>query len=264
MPELPDVETFKGYLDATSLHRRIEKVEIDRDDILGDVSARSLQRRLKGRSLESTRRHGKYLFAKVSDDGWLVLHFGMTGYPTYSETEEPPAHTRVLFKFDGGGHLAYVCMRMLGRVDWTKDADRFIEQHKLGIDAQSEDFDFDRFQQLLETKRGSIKSALMDQQTIAGLGNIYVDEILFQARVHPKTSVSDLDDSQLKTIFQQISRVLKTAIRAQASREKMPKSFLLSQRGEEHAKCPRCGELLESIKVSGRTSYFCPMCQQTP
>lgn len=264
MPELPDVETFKGYLDATSLHQRIAKVEIERDDILGEVSARSLRRRLKGHSLESTRRHGKYLFAEVSGDGWLVLHFGMTGYPEYSETEDPPEHTRTLFKFEGGGHLAYVCMRMLGRVDWTENADQFIEQHDLGIDAQSEDLDFDRFQELMEKKRGSIKSALMDQQTIAGLGNVYVDEILFQSRIHPKASVNDLEMSELKTIFKQMHRVLKAAIRARVKPENMPKSFLLPRRSEKDAKCPRCGELLETIKVTGRTTYFCPNCQKTP
>lgn len=264
MPELPDVESFKGYIDATSLHQRIEKVEVDRDDILGDVSKRSLQQRLKGRALESARRHGKYLFARLSDDGWLVLHFGMTGYPDYSETEDPPEHTRVLLNFEGGGHLAYVCMRMLGRVDWTENADQFIEQHELGIDAQSEDLDFDRFRKLLEGKRGSIKSALMDQETIAGLGNVYTDEILFQSKIHPKASVNDLGQSQIKAIFKQMGRVLKAAIGAQVNPDKMPKSFLVPLRGESDAECPRCNEPLQTIKVSGRTTYFCPNCQPSP
>lgn len=263
MPELPDVENFKIYLDATSLHQPIEKVEIDRNEILGEVSGRALQQRLKGKCFESIRRHGKYLFAHLSDDGWLVLHFGMTGYLKYSETKEPPEHTRVLFKFQGQGQLAYVCMRMLGRVDWTADVDEFINRHDLGIDAQSDALDLNTFFKLMESKRGKIKSALMDQETIAGLGNVYVDEILFQAKVHPEASVNELNDAQLKILYEQMNIVLKTAIQAQADPENMPKSFLIRHRGEKEARCPNCSECLSKIKVSGRTTYFCPNCQQS-
>lgn len=261
MPELPDVETFKGYIDATSLHQNIEKVEIEREEILGEVSARSLQQRLKSKSFESTRRHGKYLFLSVSDDGCLVLHFGMTGYPEYAKKSDPPEHTRVLFQYEGGAHLAYVCQRLLGTVDWTESANRFIQEHELGIDAQSEELDFQRFQELLSGKSGSLKSALMDQGLIAGLGNVYVDEILFQSKLHPKTSVKDLEETEIQSVFDEMQHVLDTAIKVKAQREKMPESFLLPLRGEKNAKCPRCDVALETIKVSGRTSYYCPNCQ---
>lgn len=261
MPELPDVQVFKEYLDATSLHQPIEKVEVRRDDVLGNVSARSLQRRLKGRTLASTDRHGKYLFAEVDDDEWLVLHFGMTGRLAYSKTGPPPEHTRVLIRFDNGAHLAYVCVRMLGRVDWTDDPENFIHTRELGIDALSDDLDFPRFRELLESKRGSIKSALTDQQMIAGLGNVYTDEILFQAHIYPKTNVADFDEKRLKEIHRQLKRVLAAAIRARVDPNRMPKSFLLPHRGEEDAKCPRCGTPLKAMKIAGRTTYFCRKCQ---
>lgn len=261
MPELPDVHIFQKYLEGTSLHQPIERVEVNRREILENISPRSLQKRLTGKTLESTRRRGKYLFAGVDDAGWLVLHFGMTGYLKYSRDEESPDHTRVLLRFENGAALAYVCMRMLGRVTWTNDVDAFCREKELGIDAFSDELDFRKFQELLASKRGSIKSALMDQKTIAGLGNVYVDEILFQAKVHPKTAVMKLEDTTLREIHKQIRRVLKAAIRAKAEPKRLPKTFLLPRRGEEGAKCPRCEGLLKTIKVSGRTTTFCPSCQ---
>lgn len=262
MPELPDVQVFKEYLDATSLHQTIDRVEIGRRDILGGVSPRSLQRRLKRQALESSRRHGKYLFAKSSGGGWLVLHFGMTGYLDYSTTENPPEHTRVLLRFENGARLAYTCMRMLGSVDWAEDPDVFVEKKGLGIDADSDELDIARFREVLSSKRGSIKSALMDQETIAGLGNVYTDEILFQARVHPKAIAADLDENMLKEIHRQLHRVLATSVRARAQPERMPKSFLVPRRGQDDARCPRCNASLDTAKVSGRTTYLCPRCQR--
>lgn len=261
MPELPDVQVFKEYLDATSLHQQITDVEVGRDDMLEGLSSRSLQRRLRDASLESTQRHGKYLFVEVGDDGWLVMHFGMTGYLDYARTGNPPTHTRVLLRFDNGAHLAYVSQRLLGSIHWSETPGAFVERHRLGIDGLDDDLDIRRFQQLMDSKRGTIKSALMDQQTIAGLGNVYSDEILFQARVHPKAAVSSLDRDTLKEIHRQIRRVLTASVRARAQPEEMPKSFLTRRRGAKNAACPRCGAALETVKVSGRTAYFCPKCQ---
>lgn len=261
MPELPDVQVYKEYLDATSLHQRIDALDVGRDEILGDVSARSLQRRLSGRTLESTRRHGKYLFVRISDADWLIFHFGMTGYLAYSSAREPPEHTRVLFRFDNGFHLAYVSQRMIGRIDWTEDPDAFIEQQRLGIDALDRALDAERFWDAIHRKRGSIKSALMHQGTIAGLGNVYTDEILFQAGVHPQAAASDLDQPTLTEIHRQMRRVLTSAIKARAQPERMPKDFLTPRRGADDATCPRCGGALETAKISGRTAYLCPRCQ---
>jgi formamidopyrimidine-DNA glycosylase len=261
MPELPDVQVYKEYLDATSLHQRMEGVDVSRDEVLGNVSTRSLQRRLSGRTLESTRRHGKYLFVRVSDSEWLVFHFGMTGYPAYASAREPPRHTRVLFRFAKGFHLAYVSQRMIGKIEWAKDPDAFIKQHRLGIDALDHALDAERFRDAIQRKRGSIKSALMNQETIAGLGNVYTDEILFQAGLHPRSAVSDIDQASLTKIHRQMRRVLNSAIKARAQPDRMPKGFLTPRRGAEDATCPRCGKPLEKTKVSGRTTYFCLSCQ---
>lgn len=207
MPELPDVEYFKTYIDATSLHQAIDSVAVHRDDILGKVSARSLRQRLLGRSLESTERHGKYLFARLSGDGWLVLHFGMTGELNYSSDGDVPSHTRLCLHFDNGRRLAYICQRMLGTVDWTADPRNYIEGKQLGIDAASDELDLPRFREILSGKRGSVKGALMDQSTIAGLGNVYVDEILLRAGVHPKASVPGLRRDAVERLFRAMRAV---------------------------------------------------------
>lgn len=261
MPELPDVQVFKEYLDATSLHQKIEDVEIRREDLLESISERSLKRRLKGQTLESTRRHAKYLFVRVDGKGWLILHFGMTGGLSYSRSREMPDYTRMLIRFANGWQLAYTCPRVLGTIGWTDDLEEFLEQKELGIDAASAELTPARFQEIMGPKRGTIKPALMDQKTISGLGNVYVDEILFQARIRPKRKVSDLSKRELMAIHEHLGRVLQAAIQARADPEQMPESFLLRCRGGEDATCPRCERPLERTKISGRTTYFCRHCQ---
>ena len=106
MPELPDVEVFKQYIDATSLHQEIEAVDVRSREMLEDLSAEKLTSRMKGRSLASNRRHGKHLFITVDEDGWLMLHFGMTGNLAYfKDMEKDPPHDRVLFSFTNGYHI---------------------------------------------------------------------------------------------------------------------------------------------------------------
>jgi len=265
MPELPDVEVFKRYLDDTSLGRTIEAVTVNDARILKGVSARDLAARLEGNRFEASRRHGKHLLVELARNGWLALHFGMTGNLAYFEDDsEDPPYDRVRFDFTEG-HLAYVNRRMLGRVGITDDADAFIEEEGLGPDALDAKFDFDAFRQALAGKRRDVKSALMDQGTIAGIGNIYADEILFHARLDPRIKVNELSDKQLETLYEHMRDVLAQAIELGAGSEQftenLPESFLLPHR-EEGAKCPRCGGRIEKFKSGGRSGYFCSRCQR--
>ena len=257
MPELPDVQIFAKYLNATALHQKIKKVEVE-PEILDSVSSQTLQRRLKGTSLESTRRHGKYLFVALDSNGWLGLHFGMTGFLRYYKGDEPASeHVRLLLRFENGYNLAYDLRRKLGKVFLTDNPDQFIQDNDLGPDPFQDDIDLTQFRKLLEKKRGAIKSALMDQSLMAGIGNVYSDEILFQANIHPKTPVQQLTDEEVKTLFKTMHRVLQTAIDRKAQPDDMPRSYLLPHR-EPGEPCPKCGGTIEKIKVSGRSSYFCP------
>lgn len=259
MPELPDVETFKRYMDSTSLHKAIEAVQVRSAKILENVSSRKLQASLRGRQFESTRRHGKYLMAQIDDGSWLTFHFGMTGrFKYFKDMENEPDHSRLRIRFKSGFHLAYDCQRQLGRVGLVEDAETLVQDKGLGPDAIT--VDLPAFKERLQRARGSVKSALMNQRLIAGIGNIYSDEILFQAGLHPRTKVNHLDERELRRVFRTMKRVLRTAVDRQADPRRLPRSYLIPRRGRS-AECPHCAGELESIKVSGRTAYYCPGCQ---
>src|SRR5436853_2668253 len=136
MPELPDVETFRRYLNATSLHQRIIGVDVRSAYVLKGVSGRELARQLKGHRFESSSRHGKHLFVRTDHDLWLRLHFGMTGSLRYFKHEEQaPRHTRVLFVFGNAHRLAFEDQRKFGEIGLIEDVNEFLKQRALGPDA---------------------------------------------------------------------------------------------------------------------------------
>src|SRR6266516_1733518 len=247
MPELPDVETFKRYLDATSLYQRIADVEVRSAYVLKGISGKELARRLKGRRFESTRRHGKHLFARTDGNIWLRLHFGMTGSLRYFKGEnKAPRHTRMLFVFVKDYRLAFDDQRKFGEIGLIQDVDEFRKKRALGPDAL--DVDLTKFKKLLGKHRDAVKAILMNQRLIAGIGNIYADEILFHARIHPATQVTRLGDKALAKLFRAMRYVLEKAIKARADVDQIPKSWLLPHR-HKGGKCPRCGRKLRSSKI---------------
>jgi formamidopyrimidine-DNA glycosylase len=260
MPELPDVETFKLYLDATSLHQRIDDVDVRKAYILKDVTTRELANGLKGRRFESSRRHGKHLFVRADDRLWLRLHFGMTGSLQYFKQEQQaPTHTRVLFIFTNNHCLAFDDQRQFGQIGLLKDVDEFLKNRALGPDAIK--IDLEEFKKNTKKRRGAVKSVLMNQRLIAGIGNIYADEILFRTRIHPATEISRLGNKGLAKLFRATHYVLEKAVAAKADVNKMPKSWLLPHRGKG-GKCPRCKRRLKSARIGGRTAWFCAHCQK--
>lgn len=262
MPELPEVEIFKRYLDATSLHQRIDDVEVRNTYILKETSARELARGLKGRRFESSRRHGKHLFVRVDDEVWLRLHFGMTGSLQYCKNDErAPRHARVIFGFGNNYRLVFDDQRQFGQVGLLKDVDEFLKERELGPDAL--DLGVAEFRHILGKHRGAVKSILMNQRLTSGIGNIYADEILFRARIHPATEIARLNDKALKKLFRATHHILRKAITAKADMNQMPQSWLLPHRGKG-GKCPRCGSRLKSASIGGRTAWFCPHCQKRP
>lgn len=260
MPEAPDVEVFRRYTEGTAVGRRIEGVHAERLDDLGGLSRQKLVAALHGRTIEATARHGKFLFAGLDDDGWLVLHFGMTGFPAfYRDSEQAPDHVRLRLDLAGGGRFAYSCQRLLGRIDLAEDVASFVEREELGPDAL--EIEREEFRSRIGRKRGSLKAALMDQSAMAGVGNVYADETLFQARLHPERSPADLDRATLDRLRRVLRRVLQTAIERGADAQAFPASWLTPLRGKQ-APCPRCGGRVERERVSGRMTYFCPWCQR--
>jgi formamidopyrimidine-DNA glycosylase len=261
MPELPDVETFRRYVDATSLHQRIAGVDLDATRMLQGVRADEIRGALTGGRFEQTARRGKFLFVAIDDGPWLVLHFGMTGLLTYFKADgAAPSHTRLLVQFEDGYRLAGVWRRRLGRIDLAHDPDDFAVTNDLGPDAFEPELGRDALASMLRARRGGLKSALMDQSFVAGIGNVYSDEILFQAGLMPDRAAAELTDDELDALHRALRHVLATAIERQADPGRLPSSWLLPRR-EEGARCPRCGGALAHDHVAGRTAWYCPRCQ---
>jgi len=266
MPELPDVEGFKKVLEKNALKKTISAVIVSDARILGDLSVRKLAAALKGAKLVAALRHGKHLMAHIDGDGWLVLHFGMSGGLQFiHQTDEEPRFTCVRVEFADDGALAYTNRRMIGHVGLAMDAADFIAAEKLGPDALDPKLDLGAFKKAVAGARRSVKSVLMDQEIIAGIGNIFSDEILFQAQIDPLAHMDQLAPAELERLFVEMRKVLKTAIACGAGSEnfveRMPKGALLPER-KKGGHCPRCGAPLKLLKLGGRTAYCCPHCQK--
>lgn len=260
MPELPDVEVFKEYFDSIGLNKPVKEIEVRDGTVLGDLQPKVLKNILKGEKFLSSLRHGKYLFIQVGDATWLAVHFGMTGFFDYYESElEPDGHPRVIFHFKDGSQLIYDCQRKLGELDLLSEPGELIKEKNLGPDALK-DVGKDDFEDIITSSRAMAKSTLMNQETIAGIGNIYSDEILFQAGIHPRIKASSLTPAEITILYEKMNQVLKTAIDRKVDPEKLPEGYLLPHR-TPGTPCPRCGSEIERVKVSSRSAYFCPECQ---
>jgi len=256
MPELPDVEVFRRYLDSTALGRRVEDVHTSRERIFADRSRATVIRALRGSRLEETARHGKNLFARLSEGRWLLLHFGMTGFlKAYHKPGSAPDHPRLVLDLSDGSHLAYDSQRLLGRVSVADSPASYVKRMGLGPDALSEEMDEDAFARLLSGSRAMVKSALMDQKRIAGLGNVYSDEALFRSGLHPRRKASSLSEEVLGRLHRAVVSVLQTAIDFGVEASAAPEDWLLPRRSEG-SECPSCGGRLKSVKVSGRTAWI--------
>jgi formamidopyrimidine-DNA glycosylase len=259
MPELPDVETFRRTFEKKGLNRKIRDVDVLNTRILDGITEDELRENLQSRSFTSSRRHGKNLFAGTDGGEWLVVHFGMSGFFHYFDrlADDSP-HDRCRISFEDGGFLAYDNRRMIGRIALTDDPDRFIGMHGFGPDALS--VDAGTFLKRFSGASGNLKQALMDQERVAGIGNVYADEILFQARISPQRSARELSEEDWRDIHRAMGDVWHQAIAAGADPERMPASSILPNRRSK-GRCPACSGSLKSIKIGGRTTFFCPHCQ---
>jgi len=260
MPELPEVESFGRYLEKTSLNKKIEEVEVKSPELLQNVDVNDLKDCLEDKKFKSTKRQGKYLFVLLNNNKWLILHFGMTGsFKCFKNPDDKPLYDRILFNFEDNSHLAFIDPRKFGKIYLTSEISNFITQKKLGPDALN--IDLKTFKNLYNKRRGAAKSALMNQHVMAGIGNIYSDEILYQAHVYPKTPFNTLNDAKITEIFNIMKEVLNTSLNRQLNGKNLPNSYIIPHR-IRNGKCPDSDTKLETIKIAGRTSYYCPECQK--
>ncbi len=258
MPELPEVETFKKYLDKTSLKQLIKEIQVLDERIL-NAEEIDLKKLVKGKRFESSTRHGKYLFVHLKPR-YLVLHFGMSGdLEYYDAIEEPPKFSKAIFHFNNGFNLAYISIRMFGKVAIANSIEEFIENKKLGPDAYK--MTFEEFAEAVQRRSAIAKNVLLNQSFIAGIGNIYSDEILFRTNIHPKTNINSLSQSKVKELFVNIKEVLEFGISKKGDLSTYPNEFLIPHRKKEE-KCPICNNEITRFEISGRHAFFCSYCQR--
>ncbi|CCG98497.1 DNA-formamidopyrimidine glycosylase [Fibrella aestuarina BUZ 2] len=266
MPELPEVEIRRMYLEATSLAQPIDSITVE-DKKLLTTEFDTLYEKLEGRQFTHTRRVGKNLFIYTDDPRVILrMHFGMTGdLEYYHNSVDRPRHARIVFYFTNGFCLGFICPRKFERIGLVNDVDEFLRLKKIAPDALS--IELGTLRDKLKKRRSPIKPVLLDQSTTAGLGNWIVDEVLFQAKVHPSAVSAELSEAEVEAIHEAIQLVLKTAIAKEAVYKDFPRSFLIHVREwddspyddvEAHKVCPRCGTPIERTEVGGRTTFFCP------
>lgn len=258
MPELPEIAQTKKFLDATILKKRIKEVEFPQKKLLQAPEA-AFKKALLNCKIHQTEQLGKYLFLNSDSGKSLVFHFGMTGKLEVYQHSEHPKHAHMIISFSDSSCLTFVCRRKLGKIYLSEGASEFREEFSLGKDAM--ELGPEEFAELLREKRGAVKTALTDQHFISGIGNVYADEILYQCHIHPKSKIEKLTQDEKEQLYQKMKTVLCVAIENEGKRRELPEDYLTPHR-KEGAKCPTCSGEIEMIKVSGRSTYFCPACQQ--
>ena len=279
MPELPEVETVVRGLRAVLPGRRIVGVRLGKTDFIEDPAA--VSDLLPERSITGIERVGKYILfdltaapgAKNPEEHLnLLVHLGMTGWLRVEPADSTaPAHTHATFELDDGRELRYTDIRRFGQIRIIPQ--KTIESFQGGLGREPLEISAAEFQSRLADRRARIKALLLDQRVFRGIGNIYADESLWQARIHPARLAARLNVEELKRLRSAIRTVLRKAISLRGSSisdfrdaNGEPGEYQNHHRvyGREGKPCPRCGTPILRIIVAGRSSYFCPQCQRAP
>ncbi|GAB4396017.1 MAG: bifunctional DNA-formamidopyrimidine glycosylase/DNA-(apurinic or apyrimidinic site) lyase [Microscillaceae bacterium] len=265
MPELPEVEMFRRALEEGATGRKIHQLKVYDAKVLRCPESQLVEG-LVGHFFLPSQRIGKYLFVPLSSGQVLVIHFGLTGsLAFFEEAEDPPRFTRVAFLMESGSHLAYVCPRKFGRLDIGPDVQSLQKARQLAEDAAT--ISWEDFLHHLGQTRRMVKTVLLDQSVAAGVGNWIADEILFQAKIYPERRVADLSEEERKRMFDRMKEIIQTALAVEGDYEALPAHFLIHRRGWTEvspAFCENCTGETDYIKVGGRATYFCAICQKKP
>lgn len=274
MPELPEVEMVCSGLRAHLPGRRILRLEVRCADVIHQaLTAETFAAALEGKTFQHIERRGKYIVL-VLDDAWLACHLRMTGkLLLHTESAAPGKHTHIIFRLDDGSQLFYDDVRRFGGFIYSQE-DPLLQPplNTLGPEPLSDDFSATLFYESCRGRKRPVKSHLLDQHVVAGIGNIYADEILFRAGVRPRKCAARLTKKECAAIVCATKTVLTEAISAGGSTirdyvdsEMRAGSYQLAHQvyGRAGKPCRRCGATLKSVVVGGRSSVYCPHCQKS-
>jgi len=266
VPELPEVETLRVLLAAQVTGRLVNRLRVNDQRLVSATERPSFQRLVSGAEVLDVTRRGKYLLFHLSAGNVLISHLRMTGSWVVYEGARPP-FTRATLEFSGGLKIAYADIRRFGTWDLLCDdeAARYLDS-RLGPDPLSDAFSRDYLSGCLTRRTGPIKAVLLVQSVVAGLGNIYADESLYRAGIHPSRPARELGSSELLRLVRAVREALTASLREQAGTIAVAGSygagtrrfFVYRRVGES---CYSCSALIERTLISGRGAYFCPCCQ---
>jgi formamidopyrimidine-DNA glycosylase len=272
MPELPEVETVRTRIAPVLEGRRFERVEILDPRLVRPFEPAEVAAELEGERVAAVERRGKYLIVRFDSGRALLVHLRMTGSLRHSDRGlDDDAHRRAVVRLDDGSDIAYRDVRRFGT--WLLLEPGELAPYlasRVGDEPLDVLFTSARLGERLHDRRAPIKAALLDQRTLAGLGNIYVDEALWRARIHPLRPARSLDRNELRRLHRAIRAALEHGIARQGSTLRdyrlpdggegtMQREFKVYGRGGEP--CDRCGTPIAKSRVGGRGTWFCPTCQ---
>ena len=273
MPELPEVQTVLTTLQPRILGLRIEQVDVFLEKIIKSPHPREFVALLQGRTITRLGRRGKYLLLELDGAYLMAVHLRMTGGLVYANPDAPRnKHTHLVFYLNNGAELRFQDMRQFGTMNLMllDEFDSFCARKDLGPDALDPDLTRDLFGKRLRGRRGQIKKLLLDQSLVTGIGNIYANEILWRARIHPERAAVSLTPGELGRLYQAMRSVLRSAVahrgttlRNYVDGEGKPGGFQshLAVHEREGEPCPNCGQGIIRLKTGGRSSFYCPGCQ---
>lgn len=255
MPELPEVHNFKQYFDAAAIGQTIARMEVHEDRIIRNMSGVAFADALRGRTIIGSIRRGKYLFTQLDNGHDVLLHFGMTGdLNLYQDPEDRGRFEKFAYHFTDGNILGFEDSRLFARILYLEDREAFIKEKKLGPDAL--DLELDYFLAALDGRKTTIKGALLNQSIVAGLGNLYVDDLCYQLRIHPATPVKQLSKDQLKAIYHKVVEMMTYATENAPYYRDYPDKWFWHTWRKEGGVDPDGGGEVMITKVAGRTTYF--------
>ncbi len=274
MPELPEVETVLRSLKPKVLNRKINRITVINEKTIKRPDAGAFTSSLEGQRITDINRHGKYLLFKLSSSMVLIIHLRMTGRLIYKDSPEAPdRYTCVIFYLEEGKELHFQDVRKFGTIYLIgcDELDSFPPLRILGPDALDPQLTLDLFIKRLEKRRGQIKGVLLNQAFIAGIGNIYANEILWAARIHPERSVDSLQFEEQERLYQAVREVLSTAVKLRGTTlrdyvdgegNRGEYQHHRKVHGREGEPCPSCGHPIIRVKQGGRSTYYCQCCQK--
>ena len=274
MPELPEVENVVLGLKNLIKNYIITSVRIKEANLIAYPELHEFQKQIKNRKIKDITRRGKYILIHLVEDKIMVIHLRMTGKLLVKSSDEAlEKHTHIIFKLSQNTDLRFNNVRKFGRI-YLIDSDNYEAAgglSELGPEPLAPDFSFEKFKELFKGRTAKIKSLLLNQKFIAGLGNIYTDEVLYRSDVYPKKHADKLTEKELKKIYNNIRKILKLGIKyngttfsdyVNAFGEKGSFQEKLQVYQKEGEKCHKCKERITKDKVSGRSTYYCPNCQK--